>query len=193
MPNSLVSLVPPMAKASMLSLPTISAPASSRRSATVASTLGTKPGRSSEALVIGTPGEPDVVLETDGLASERPLRRAADPALADEHVAGVLLARGAVARIAIPVGELRFRYRQIVEAIDLLQHAVDERGEVAGLGVRKAHVRLGGQGPDLVQRRAADEAAESGAFHGLVSTLCRNRHYSPLPSVSRRRSDWPKA
>ena len=55
MPNSLVSLVPPMAKASMLSLPTISAPASSRRSATVASTLGTKPGRSSEALVMGTP------------------------------------------------------------------------------------------------------------------------------------------
>ena len=54
-PKSLVSFVPPMPKLSMFSLPTMDAPASSSRSATVASRLGTNPGSRREPFVMGTP------------------------------------------------------------------------------------------------------------------------------------------
>ena len=113
-------------------------------------------------MVHGHAGEPDVVLEADRLAGQRSIGRTAHPALANEDVVGILFARGPVARIAVLVREHRLGDRQIVETIDFPQHAVHEHRQVAGLLFGEVHVRLGSQGLDLVQRRAADEAAQSG-------------------------------
>ena len=43
---------------------------------------------------------------------------------------------------------------------------------------------------DLIQRRAADEAAESGFFHGLVSVFCRIVGSLPIDAAEAHGSGW---